>query len=312
MNIWVPKIQIVEAYPDKLTPVTMRGEFQITKRDRWGRVLYEGPRFSNLILNSGLNRLGVEGAIIGAAIGTGTAAPDAAQTGLQAQTTFTTTGAPSNGVITSNSSSPFQNTRSFVYRTALGALNGNFTEVGVGWASGSMFARELIRDGSGNPTTISVASDEQLDIAYRLSVFPPLVDTSNTVTITGSGSHTVTGRAALVTDTGSWPVSASVAQVNAGGSFALSGGLGAIASTPGGGAAGTPTSNSTAAYVNNSYARQGSLTWGLNDGNSALFRSVMVQWVNMGRFQYDYGSAGIAKNNTRTLVLNYGITWARA
>ena len=136
---------------------------------RQGVEIERTPWFDNIILDSGLNRWGTAASIAGAAIGTGTATPASTDTGLQSESHYTTTGGTGGGS-TALGSSPYNNTVTYVYRTTLGSLNGNYTEVGVGWATGQMFSRALILDGGGSPTTISVTSAQQLDIVYQLSI----------------------------------------------------------------------------------------------------------------------------------------------
>jgi hypothetical protein len=228
--------------------IVAKGRYQLRKLKNGIYTGEETPWFDNIILDSGLNRWGTGTIISGAAIGTGTATPASTDTGLQTQTHYTTTTGTGTG-ITAGGSSPYNNTRTFVYRTTLGALNGNYSEVGVGWASGSMFSRALILDGGGSPTTISVASDEQLDIVYQLSVYPPLTDTSTSVTISGV-THTITGRACNVNDVGGlagdWGVSQTVMSL-AGVSVAAcyNGSIGAITGNPSGSTPGSGSAPAT-------------------------------------------------------------------
>lgn len=314
-HIWVPRTQIVEIEPPPGT-VGMHGRFKIIKRDRWGKALEQTPWFSNLILNAGLNRMGTGAAIAGAMIGTGTSTPVVSQTQLDAQATFTTTSAPGSG-FTPVATSPYNNTRTFVYRTALGALNGNFSEVGVGWASNACFSRELIRDGGGNPTTISVLSTEQLDIFYQLAVYPPLVDTSGSITIAGVGSRNFTGRAASAGSGSVWDsftllVGPMAQSSTTTGGMLFTGTLGSITTTP----SGVPfnsNSSSVATYSNNSNRREVTYTWATSEANATL-QSVLAGFGNSGiafaRFQYQFDSP-FTKTNLQTLAFNFAINWAR-
>jgi hypothetical protein len=294
--------------------VSAKGRYQLRKLKNGVYTGEETPWFDNIILDSGLNRWGTGTIILGAAVGTGTTTPAATDTGLETQITYTTTTGTGHNVITAAGVSPYNNTRTFVYRTALGALNGNYSEVGVGWASGSMFSRARILDGGGSPTTISVASDEQIDIVYQLSVYPPLTDFTDTVSISGV-SYTVTGRASQVNTTSSsnaaWEVPAATFPLFIiGGSYAFDNGIGAITSGISGGASGggVATSNS---YSNLSLQRTGFVTSGLADANRPSgIRSTLVIWGDLGGFQYEF-SPLIPKDATKTLVLNYSITWAR-
>lgn len=298
--------------------VGMSGRYQLIKRNAYGREIERTPWFDNIILDSGLNRWGTGAIIAGAAIGTGTSAPAASDTALQTQIHYTTGTGTGHLSVSAAGSSPYNNTITVVYRTVLGQLNGNYTEVGVGWASGSMFSRALVLDGGGSPTSISVSSTEQLDIVYQLSIYPPLTDTSNVVTISGV-DYTVTGRASGVNQTsgaGSWaPANCVSSPVGATSiltwSNAWSGAIGAITSTPSGTSDNSGTSALIGSYSNNSLTRTVRHTYALNDGNISgnPIRCVRTLW-SMCSFQYEY-SPTIPKNNTKTLTLDFSVTWAR-
>jgi hypothetical protein len=318
--------RIIRPYPGFIIPtrrfvdvgmpsarVTAKGRYMLRVIDAaTGGVVRETPWFDNIILDAGLNRWGTGTIITGAAIGTGTSTPAATETGLQSQTVFTTTVGTGTGIV-SGVTPNFNNTRTFIYRTALGALNGNFTEVGVGWASGSMFSRALILDIGGNPTSIAVTSAQQLDIFYQLSIFPPLTDFAATVGISGT-DYGVTGRAAGVTSTagtGAWSVG--VEEITHLGRLnnVYTGGLGAITANPSGTSYSGAYTAATNAYVNNSLSRTGSSSYSLTQGNLAGgARSVAAAWAGIGSFQYEFDPP-IPKDATRSMVLNWSVTWAR-
>ena len=272
--------------------------------------------FPNIILDSGLNQWGTSSIITGAAIGTGTSTPVASQVQLDSLSHFTTTSSTGHFTLNIAGASPYNNIRNHVYRTAAGALNGNYSEVGVGWASTNLFSRALILNGGGAPTTISVASIEQVDITYQLAIYPPLVDLSaTTVTISGI-DYTVTGRAAEVNDGAAWGVFTNAAVTHNAGStsyaFVKAGTMGAITTSPGG-VAGSPQSSGNwtlASYVPSSLQRTCSVFYGLDYGNPAGgIQSSQFKWT-IGGFQYQF-SPVIPKNNTKTLLLNYSVNWAR-
>jgi len=337
--------RIIRPYPGFIIPtrrfidvgmpmpkMTMEGKYRIKKfladdvrsdgtvRDQ--DIIQDTGWFPNILLDSGLNRWGTGSVLAGAAIGTDSSAPSAAQTGLLAQSHYTTTSGTGHGVTSALGSSPYNNTYTVVYRTGVAALNGNYYEVGAGWASGgNMLSRALVLNGGGSPTSISVSSAEQLDIVYQLSVYPPLVDTGpTTVTISGV-NYDVTGRACNVNTTsggssGSWSPSAAAGAIAAVASFggannAYSGTLGAITSN---GPSGTVTGNgapSSNVYVNNSMQRTGYATYGLSEGNvSGGIKSTRFWWTNLAVFQYEFNNV-IPKDGTKTLVLNYSLNWAR-
>lgn len=300
--------------------IGLAGEYNLRVRSADGKLLRETGWFPNLILDAGLNRWGTGGIITGAAIGTGTAAPAASDTALQAFSSFTTTSGTGNGVQTVEASSPYYTSRTFVFRTALGALNGNYSEIGVGWGSTSLFSRALILNGSAVPTAITVLSTEQLDIVYRLRLYPPIVDTSTDIVLDGV-TYTVTGRASNVTALGisnGWGFYPEYA-IQLGSVFnpqnqnhvVYNGAIGAITANPSGSPAQVASSGTDSnAYSNNSLTRTGVVYCGLTDGNLAGgIRSYRVGW-SIGCFQYDFGTS-IPKDAAKTLAINYSISWAR-
>lgn len=310
-----PELRFVDVGMPK-SKVTAKGRYMLIKRDAWGKELERTPWFDNIILDSGLERWGTGAIILGAAIGTGTSTPVAAQTQLDTQTLYTTT-AGTGAALSALGSSPYNNTRTLVYRTPLGGLNGNYTEVGVGWASGSnMFSRALILDGLGSPTTIAVNSAQQLDIIYQLSVYPPLTDIGPTVVNISGVDYDVTGRASNVNSTsvstsGGWGVTVGEAFSVPGSASngAWNGTMGLITASPSG-SSGSSGTGAVDAYVASSLQRTGYASYSLGGGNVA--GGISATWFgwNCAAFQYGFDPA-IPKDGTKTLVLNYSVNWAR-
>jgi hypothetical protein len=62
------------------------------------------------------------------------------------------------------------------YTFPIGSFSGEaLAEVGLGHV-GDMYTRALIKDGAGNPITITILSDEQLELTYYFRVYPPVGD----------------------------------------------------------------------------------------------------------------------------------------
>lgn len=80
----------------------------------------------------------------------------------------------------SSSRNGYTYTSTWRYNFAQGAVVGNITEMGVGWESSntgnSLFSRALILDSSGNPTTLTLTSIDQLTAYYRCSMIAPTND----------------------------------------------------------------------------------------------------------------------------------------
>ena len=300
------------------TKLGVQGLYRCVVRRRDGSIKQDTGWFSNLILNQGLNRLGTGGGGTRCEIGTGTAAPEVTQAALVSLSAGTTTVQTET---MSNSGAPdyFASvTRTF--RFALGALNGNFSEVGVGWAAATLFSRALILDGGGAPTTITVLADEQLDVSYQLRFFTSLEDTTGSLVISGTTHDTIVRRADAAVSTpesgvgGGNALGAAVNAIGTGTQDRLiyNGTLGSVTASPSGTAAagfGTP---SQLTYSNNSLLRETTINYGLSEGNLAGgIRSVRFVCSQFGiRFQQQFTPA-IDKTNLKTLALTWRVSWAR-
>ena len=267
--------------------------------------------FDNLITNQGQNRIGTASDWLNAVqVGSGTTAPAVTDTGLAFFVAGTTTQQATSAV--SQSSPPYYTTRSVTRRFAAGAATGNLSEVGIGWAAtgSTLFSRALILDGSGNPTTITVLSDEVLDVTYQLRLYPPAADVSSNITVTGVGTIAVTARAANVTNQSDWGLTSSGLAASFWSARIWSGAIGAVTSQPSGSQASVAPTNS--AYSNNSLQRTGSATWGLNDGNFNVQSASIFMGTStgFGAMQFGFGTA-IPKTNANVLTLNFTHAWAR-
>ena len=294
--------------------ITMQHETQCAGWFKIEAIRPDGTRrvladwFPNLILNGGLDRMGANSDYLNwCQVGSGSTAPVAAQTALVNRIAGTNT--HQNNVNGAQASAPYYGWYRRTYRFAQGVAAGNLSEVGVGWAtSGSLFSRALILDGGGNPTTITVLSDEVLDVTYELRRYPGTVDLTGTVVLDGV-THNWVSRAAGVTDSEHW---AGVGAMTLDWAYAYSGEIGAVtASEPSGGSVSITVT--PLAYSSGSYARASTVSAGLNDANlSGGIRSIVISQYSAGagRYQIQFDPA-IPKNNTKVLSLTIQHTWAR-
>lgn len=278
--------------------------------------------FPNLITDAGLERIATGTYNSHCQVGSGTNAPTNADTQLQALVAQTST--VQNNVQAAQATPPYYGSRTITYRFGTGVAAGNLSEVGVGWAAaGSLFSRARILDGGGNPTTITVLSDEILDVIYQLRLYPPLVDHSFQVA-DGAQTYNCVSRASLVTSASEW-APPTVTHFFGIGLFsgnpltAYNGPLGAITTTPSG-TTGAFTGSSIGAYSANSKQRNFTFTAGLNDANiaggiSAIkmgnYSNTNVTGICVGTRQISFSPA-IVKDNTKTLSLTIRVSWARA
>lgn len=292
------------------TKIGLEGRYRFVVRDaRTHQITRETDWFKNLILNSGLDRLGgFSNSIFSTVvIGTGTTTPAVTDTQLATLSASTTDNL---GSTTGNIGSPtYTSYRIIGFRFSPGSLNGNYSEVGIGWGSTSLFSRALIVDAFEAPTTITVLSTEYLDVYYELRMVPPITDSTENVTITGSGVHSVTRRALAVTS-GVWvPPQLGLGLLTTSDVFAAwSGSLVAITDTNPSGYLGASAAATMASYVSASYERSSSAAFALGQGNGNI-ATITAQGAGTS-FQFGF-SPVIAKNNTQTLSLTGKISWAR-
>lgn len=292
----------------------MQGRFKLeaVKRDGSRRMLADW--FDNLILNAGLERMGSGVTIAGAMVGTNNATPAATQTALGAQIAYSTAiqGSATFGVDEAENFA----WRRVRYRFAEGVATGNLAEVGVGWASGSCFSRALILDGGGAPTTITLLSDESLDVTYELRLYPSTADVTGSLTLGGTSySYTLRLSKFNDTDVATFFTFVSATGVQQSGSspsaagWPTSTGLGDIYSAPG--TSGTIANVGTAVaqtYTASSYTRVIRYTWGLANGSASLI--IFELRTNMLAYKVLFSPA-IPKTSANILTLDLQLTWAR-
>lgn len=262
--------------------------------------------FPNLITDPGLNSLGTNTDFLSnCLVGSGNTTPTVADTSLVAQ--VATTSNIQSSTSNAQSSSPYYGSITKTYRFVAGTATGNLAEVGIGGSI--LFSRALILDGGGSPTTITVLSNEVLDVTYQLRLYPNTSDVTGSITISAV-SYAFTKRAASVTDSGPWGLGA----LTGGGQqvVAYSGAIGAITTTPSGSGFGIGVTN--AAYGNNNLYRDFTAFFDLNDANLGGIESVVAVFgPSIGRFgsiQMQF-TPSLPKDNTKTLTLGFRHSWSR-
>lgn len=321
-NIWVPKAKLIEPKREIVLQTRIAGFWKLEAIRPDGRRRLLADWFRNLITDAGLNEIGEHNQWLSfCRVGTGTNAPNVADTALQAQVAsanFTTSASNS-----FQGSPPYYGSTTRTFRFGQGAAAGNLAEIGIGETTGTVrpiFSRSRILDGSGNPTTITVLSDEFLDATYQIRVYPPLSDVLGTLEITGSGTHDITTRASFVTSLGWAPGGGATIGSRGGinGATVYNGAIGAITTGPSGTNDGA-TSVTEAAYGANNLYRDGTAIWQLDDGNlSGGIRSLNFSMGlvavggagGMGVMQVELDPV-INKTNAQILTLIMRHQWAR-
>lgn len=281
-----------------------------------------GP-IKNDITDIGLNRVGTTSAFTAMFVGTGTVPQDPTQTQMSNFLGYTLNMSQMTAT-TRSPTSPYWVQLATTARFAAGSATGNLTEVGIGWStSGSptsvtnrIWSRALIVDALGNPVTLTVLSDEYLDVTYSLRYYPPLDDSTYTFNISGV-PYDVTARVAVVnTANVTLGVMNTIYAATAYfGATALGSVTGSITGSSGSAALGRFDAT---AYSNNSLKHTYTSTTGLPGGNgsggiTAMELGAVLQlgsWLNATGFQYVISPA-IPKDNTKILTLNCEQSWGR-
>lgn len=278
---------------------------------RGGKVV-RSRKFNNLITTVGLNRYGSinSRSLVGTCrVGTGTATPAFTDTDLGVQVA-TTSYSPGTNTCARDGTDWYAETTA-VFTFAVGAINANLTEVGIGGSTaGTLFSRALFVNGSNVPTAFPVASDEQLRVTYALRIYGPPADITGSISISGV-TYGYTMRAAAANNQNYWSA------FNLGGDSIMSefvGGypcgfsstMGIITELP----TGSPydASVSNAAYVNSSYQREGTYTYSPSSFNGVLRTQCYKTRMGVVQCQFD---SNITKSNLFTLILPARIAWAR-
>lgn len=330
--------------PDAIltTGVAGRYQLQIAKADADGNEIPGTRRvaldwFDNLIVNNGMDLLGtntdVDGSILLAArVGTGSTPPVNTDTALGSQLAASTT--EQAVVAGAASTAPYFGWLRKTFRFAAGVAAGNISEVGIatGATTGTLFSRALTVDGSGNPITITVLSDELLDVVYELRYYPPATDIAwGPLTISGV-SYSGTMRAAranapYTTSTAGWSPPQNVTPTRSMG-LIINGvfnvqnflaayetqTLGAITSVPATpvaiGVTNTMPPGTASAYVAGTYYRDHQLLVDLNYANFGTGIGAMSVQTSMGVWQFSF-TPKVAKTASYRFTINLRLSWAR-
>lgn len=281
--------------------------------------------FDNLITNGGLDCLGGAGYPARACIvGTGNTPEAVTDNTMETPIAVTSTWS-SNAAFTYDGSPNYAVHMKETLRFGTGVAAGNLTEVGMTRGISSsfttttpLFSRSLIKDGSGNPITVTVLSDEVLDVTYELIIYPP-ADVTGTLSMTIEGvatDFTYLIRPASVSSP-NWQISPSsnVAFKASKDSFGYntSGGvstIGAAALTgyPSGGSNSAWGGVTPASYTNGNYYVDGTYSLTLTTGNFAI-KSFVFWWWSLF-FQMEITPA-MTKTSSQTFDITMRLSWNR-
>lgn len=277
-----------------------------TKKARDLGSVSESP---NMIVRGGLNLIGnSNGLIRSCVVGTDSTTVSFEDTALGAQIASTTT--IQTETYGAQSSAPYFRWYRRTYRFAQGAAAGNLAEVGIKADNGVLFSRALIVDSAGNPTTLSILSDEYLDVTYEFRTYAETADIVQQLSVNGS-QYTATLRSANVTSGSSYQDYGIANTMSSGSSYhtMYNGTIGSITGNPSGESY-THGRSLRGSYVENAFERTFIFSAGLNNANfTGGVRSIYLQ-TSQGNFQVDFSPA-IPKNNYMILTIDLTVQWSK-
>lgn len=158
----------------ELPTLLLQGRFKLTVLDKQGKVVRKTGWRPNLITDAGLNRvLDNNNGILGPqmVVGTGNTPPSYSDTTLSNQVAWTTGSGLSGGL---RAASEYWVRRTYTF--PIGVIdNQNIAELGLRHTTTNyttLMTRALVTDESGNPTTITVTSEESLVVTYEARSIP--------------------------------------------------------------------------------------------------------------------------------------------
>jgi hypothetical protein len=293
-------------------------EMVAIKPDGARRVLSSG--FPNLITDNGLELIGnTSGNFLAACrVGSGNTTPVNTDNALVAQVAGTSTNSSVYGGV---DVSPRYGYRRITYVFARGAAAGNLTEVGISpVTTGGLLSRALILDGDGNPTTVTVLSDEILSVTYEFRTYLP-DDVDSSITIS-SVSYAIKVRPAGFATTGATRFGGdntgtrgTWTNLNDGqyGAY-FSGDLGTIYLAPAGttsdvNTAGNPAP-SLAAYSAGTHYNDVTFVASENNANFGGGIKSFTFFTSLGKYQMSF-TPPVAKDNTKRFTHTMRISWGR-
>lgn len=292
------------------------------------------PWFENLITDVGMNLLGsgdsAQDNLAYCRIGTGNATPANSDQALVSQTGATSNAG--NGGAFGLSVDGTYIYRRVSKRFAAGTISGvNLAEVGMSYTNtgNNLFSRSLLKDLSGNPTTITLLTDEVLDVVYELRMYLPAQDIAVAATIDGAANTVTIRRATQTQQVNNWAmrVGFSIHPNSAGDeqgytTYSECNGLeNAIAAATGWrNDVSTKATRVINTYVANSYQRTVTLTFPLTVANYPTgigFVTIGTGSSTDPRGACAFGPWGLIfspklnKTNARIATVNFGVSWAR-
>lgn len=269
--------------------------------------------FDNIFLDQGLNALGTKSMPGYIWLGSGSAEPHPSNTQLVnfvARSNESSLRIPTTHGV--NGSAPYYTWSRIGVRFDPLGVNVNLSELGLGTET-ELYTRALIKDANGIPTTLTILSDEILDIAYMVRIYAPTTDATGQITLGGNigGTYNWIARASYVTTNGAyhsrfWAVQRSASYT--GYATVYDGPLGDITQEPSGD--GCNATHECVPYVQNSFTSKSVVSVDTTQGNFVGGIRSITLCLGWGDYQMQFDPA-IPKTDLDTLSLTFAVTYAR-
>ncbi|OTG58868.1 hypothetical protein B9T36_11055 [Acinetobacter sp. ANC 4204] len=278
--------------------IAHKGDGVATKETEW---------FNNIVLDTGLARMSVGTWISRCCVGTGNTTPAVTQTAL-ASFLASTTSINSTSTELQTTTTPYYRGVTLTWRFSEGVAAGNISEVGMGWGNTTLWNRALVLDANGNPTTITVLSDEYLDVVAEIREYPTLSTTGSFTLVDKLGAtlstHTYTGSTYMIAP------SATFAQITSGGLIIYSGVKNDSVTASPTTSVGTVTGGSDSYPTSTSIQTVYTCALATANGTHQSFRVQMSGLL--GSFYYKFQiSPTITKTSTQIMAYTAAMTWGR-
>ncbi|UZV39861.1 tail fiber [Xanthomonas virus PB119] len=301
--------------------VGLEGRFKIQKKKVGSDELIEvAPWQDNLITNYGLDQIGVRGSIsqwmYALAVGSGSTPPAITDTGLVAKVAQAERSTASGTAVAGQTQAvPYYGWIRHTYEFAAGTAAGNLSELGLKYytVDNLVHTRALIKDSSGNPTTITVLADEILIVTYEVRLYVDSTDKTYNETIKGVPTVITVRPSSLINNWFNNNGQLLFSDYVWGGYWYYGGtglGVGPVTGVP----SGTMDSFSNVqlgrpAYVAGSYTRN--VVMRLTIANMAGRTITGAKGIS-GAVEFQIGfSPGFAKTDAETVDLTLGVSWGR-
>ncbi len=294
--------------------------------DNRGQLVRELSGFRNLVLDAGLTRLSSSDLSNSPVynfcrVGSGTAEPLPSDTSLQAHVASAST---TTGVVGRDIVAGFSFHR-LTYTFALGAAAGNISEIGTGWAAsgnGTLFSRARIKDAAGNPTSITILSDEILRVTWEFRIYWPTGDTTGSLANAGNkgGSYAWKARASQV---GQWQPRPQTtvngiglmpfvnnSNLFGGYQYYTGGGIGAITEAPSGVSGPAQGGMGIKDVIGTMGKSTATLTFSTTQGNTSGIKCVKFGQIDVLQYQVEF-TPPLIKTSEDLMEITVAHSWGR-